>query len=108
MHKGLDPKSDVDKLYLSRKDGGRGMMSCEHVTRSEENNLGWYLKHSKEGLLQGVKHVGILEFEKSCSKDDFKNSTRGKRMEAWMGKQMYSQFVSDMPVTTYKGKPGVG
>ena len=104
MHKGLHPKSDVDRLYLSRKDGGRGLMSCEHVIRSEENNLGWYLKHSKEGLLQGVKHVGILEFEKCCSKDDFKNAMREKRMEAWMGKQMYSQFVSDMPVTTDKEK----
>ena len=62
MHKGLHPKSDVDRLYLSRTDGGGGLMSCEHAIRSEENNLGWYLKHSKEGLLQGVKHVRILEF----------------------------------------------
>ena len=108
MHKGLHPKSDVDRLYLSRKDGGRGLMSCEHVIRSEENNLGWYLKHSKEGLLQGVKHVCILEFGKSCSKDDFKNAMREKRMETWMGNQMYSQFDSDMPVTTDKENPGVG
>ena len=79
-------------------------MSCEHVIRSEENNLGWYLKHSTEGLLEGIKHVGILEFGKSCSKDDFKNAIREKRMEAWMGKQMYSQFVSDMPVTTDNDK----
>ena len=27
---------------------------------------------------------------------------RGKRMKAWMGKQMYSQFVSDIPITTDK------
>ena len=37
-----------------------------------KNNLGRYLKHSNESLLQGVKHVGVLEFEKSCSKNDFK------------------------------------
>ena len=47
-------------------------MSCEDTFKSEENNLGWYLKRSKERLLQGVKHVGILEFEKSCSKNDLK------------------------------------
>ena len=68
MHNDLHPKSDVDRLYLSRKDGGRGLMSCEHGFKSEENNLGWYLKHSKEGLFQGVKHVGILKFEKVVAK----------------------------------------
>ena len=71
MHKGLHPKSDVDRLYLSRKDGGRGLLSCEEAMKSKENNLGWYLKHSNRGLLQGVKHV--FEFENSSSKDDFKN-----------------------------------
>ena len=46
MHKGLHPKSGADRLYLSRKDRGRGLMSCEHVNKSEENNLRWYLKQS--------------------------------------------------------------
>ena len=31
MRKGLHPKSDLDRLYLSRKDGGRGLLSCEDV-----------------------------------------------------------------------------
>ena len=80
------------------------MLSCEDVIKSEENNLGWYHKHSNEGLLQGVKHIGILEFEKSCGKDDFKKSMREKIKEVWVGKQMYSQFVRDMPITTDKEK----
>ena len=41
MHKGLHPKSDVDRLYVSRKEGGRGLVSCESTVKSEENNLGW-------------------------------------------------------------------
>ena len=40
MHKGLQPKSNVDRLYVSRKEGGRGLMSCESTVRNEENNLG--------------------------------------------------------------------
>ena len=41
MHKELYPKSDVDRLYVSRKEGGRGLVSCESTIKSEENNLGW-------------------------------------------------------------------
>ena len=67
MHKGLQPKSDVDRLYDSRKEGGRGLMSCESTVRNEENNLGWCLKNSNENLLQGVKHDRILKFKESVS-----------------------------------------
>ena len=41
MHKKLHPKSDVDRLYVSLKEGGRGLVSCESTIKSEENNLGW-------------------------------------------------------------------
>ena len=57
MHKGLRPKSDVDKLYVTRKEGGKGLVSCESTIRSEENNLGLYLKNSNESLLQGVNYA---------------------------------------------------
>ena len=29
MHKALHPKDDVDRLYVSRKEGGRGLASIE-------------------------------------------------------------------------------
>ena len=40
MHKGLHPKNDIDRLCVSRKEGKRGLMSCEGTIRNEENNLG--------------------------------------------------------------------
>ena len=70
MHKGLHPKSDVDRLYVSRKEEGRGLVNCESTIGSEENILGWYLKNSNENLLQGVIHVKILKFgERECLKE---------------------------------------
>ena len=89
MHKGLHPKIDVDRLYVSRKEGGRGLVSCESTIRSEENNLGWYLKNSNENLLQGLKHVGILNYKESVSKKDFKKSPNENRVKNWKEKQMY-------------------
>ena len=89
MYKGLRPKSDVDRLYVSRKEGGRGLMSCESTIRTEENNFGWYLNNSNENLLEEVKYVGILKFKESVSKKE---------------KQAYGQFVRDMPEDTDKEK----
>ena len=104
MHKVLHPKSDVDGLYVSRKEGGRGLVSCESATGSAENNLGWYLKNLNESLLQGVKHVRILNLRESVSKKDFKKSLNEKRVENWKEKQMYGQFIRDMPEGTDKEK----
>ena len=74
MHKGLHPKSDIDRLYVSRKEGRRGLVSCESTVGREENNLGWYLTNLNEFLPQRMKHVRILKFITSISKNDFKKS----------------------------------
>ena len=42
MHGTLHPKSDADRVDLSREMGGKGLISCEGCIRMEENNLGWY------------------------------------------------------------------
>ena len=39
MHGALYPKSDIDRVYLRREMGGRGLISCEGCIRMEENKL---------------------------------------------------------------------
>ena len=51
MNDAFHPKSDVDRLYVPRVNGGRGLISCEGCVRSEENSLGWYVKNSLDVLL---------------------------------------------------------
>ena len=46
MHGALHPKSDADRVYLSREMGGRGLISCEGCVKMEENNLGCHVKNS--------------------------------------------------------------
>ena len=43
MHGALHPKSDVDGVYVSRCNGGRGLASVEMYARTKENNLALYL-----------------------------------------------------------------
>ena len=68
------PKSDVDRLYVSRVNGGQGLISCEGFVRSEDNSLGWYVKNSLEVLLQGVRATSVIRSDEKVSKDEFKTS----------------------------------
>ena len=38
MYGALHLKSDVDRLYIKRKEEGRGLMCVEHCVREEENS----------------------------------------------------------------------
>ena len=40
MNKELHPRSDVDRLYVSRNEGGRGLKRCKMHLKTEENSLG--------------------------------------------------------------------
>ena len=51
MYRAMHPKGDVDRLYIKRNEGGRGMSSVEYAVRGEENSLGYYVLHSEEKLL---------------------------------------------------------
>ena len=81
MHKGLHPKSHVGRLCVGREEGGRRLLSCKRTIRSEENNLGWYLKDSNENVFQGVKHVRILKFRESVSKKEVTECEKGRKLK---------------------------
>ena len=57
MNGAFHPKSDVDGLFVSTEDGGRGLITCGGGgVRGEENSLGWYVRNSLDVLLQGVRY----------------------------------------------------
>ena len=92
----LHPKSDVDRLYLKRKYGGRGLIGCESCVRAEENNLGWYVKHSIEPLLSEVRRGQVIETEECIRKEDYKKMEIMRRKENWIDKKMYGQYYREM------------
>ena len=76
MYGGFHPKGDTDGLYVKRKEGGRGLISIESCVRSEENNMGLYIRESNEMLLKGVKKGGVIQTDNIMEKNEFKRSTR--------------------------------
>ena len=95
MNGSFHPKSDVDRLYVSRLNGGRGLISFEGCVRSEENSLGWYVKNSLEVLLQGVRATSVIRSEVTVSKGELKTSWNNKKLNSWKEKRLHGQFVRE-------------
>ena len=96
MYGALHPKSDIDRLHLKRKHGGRGLITIEMCVRLKENNLGLSLQGSNEMLLKGIT-VGIVKTENLIEKEDFKKNSQNEFKNKWHEKRMYGQFVRKMP-----------
>ena len=57
MHRILNPKSDVDRIYLSRKEGRRGLISVEDKLKMAILGLERYVLTSEEKLLIAARRV---------------------------------------------------
>ena len=96
-HGVLHPKSDIDRVYLSREMGGRGSR-CEGSIRMEENNWGCYVRNSVEPLIEGMKAAETIECNDTVRGDS--NRWIREKKEIWKEKKrMYGQFVREIPET---------
>ena len=51
----------MDRLYLSKNEGGRGLNSIGDCVRGDENSLGWYVKNSTEELIVSIEATGAIK-----------------------------------------------
>ena len=50
MHRGLHPRSSVDRLYIPRAQGGRELLSVKDSVELERSNLFDYAANNNERL----------------------------------------------------------
>lgn len=87
MHGAPHPKSDINIIYVPRKRGGRSFENC---IRIEDNNMGWYVKHSTELSPEWVKAGRIAEIKEFIEPREYKRkkvkNTKeyGARKNAWI------------------------
>ena len=83
LHGALHPRFSVDRLYVERKVGGRGLVSVEDLERHEEKQLNGYMTYSRETAMQAVYVTyKIKEAHKGES-----------RVDKWTGKAMRRKLV---------------
>ena len=56
MHKALHPRDDIDRLYVPRKEGGRGLASIEDNVDSSIQRLGDYIEKHERGLITAPRN----------------------------------------------------
>ena len=89
MYGAQHSKADVDRLYLKRCDGRRGLIGVEDCVQAEVNSLEKYLSASEEKMLKEVSLSSSLEKKKhGKSKEDIQK----KHQEEHESKSLHGQF----------------
>ena len=89
IYGGLHPKSDVDRIYLDRKKGGRGLMGVEETVRYEEQSLYKYFEQKIGEVMENVKRQ--LKAGSELTAKQLQMEQRKNRMDGWKGKAMHGQ-----------------
>ena len=56
MHKALHPSDDMDRLYISRIEGGRGLASIEDTVDASIHRLEDYIEQHEGGLITAIRN----------------------------------------------------
>ena len=86
----LHPKSDVDRLYIPRQEGGRGLISIEDCNELAIRGLKVYVHGSEERLIQAARGDKIDGLEAAIV---LKRSKKEKRLEDWEDKVLHGQYL---------------
>ena len=86
----LHPKSDVDRLYIPRKEGGRGLISIEDCVELAISGLEVYIRESEERLIQAAREDKVDGLEAASV---LKRSKKEKRLEIWEEKVLHGHYL---------------
>ena len=99
IHGAQHPQGDVDRLYVSRRQGGRGLHSIEEVVKREENALTTFVEDTKDPEIIALKEHFIKEkilLGEVIKKDTDRANHEEARKEKWTGKVMHGQYPRQM------------
>jgi hypothetical protein len=83
-------RGSVDRLYLKRKEGGRGLISVEECVRAEEKSLCEYVSNSEEWMLKVVVEMGVVSGGES--REEYQRRVCEERRERLGEKVLHGWF----------------
>ena len=82
MHKALHPRVDVDRLYVHRKEGGRGIASIEDSVDTFIQRLEDYREKRERRLITAIRKNTDNTIENRMTKTR-KQKWEGKQLQMW-------------------------
>ena len=92
MNGALHKHSSVDRLYMKRKEGGRGLISVRQCVKAEEIGLCEYVKASDEWMLKVVAEEMAL----GESKLEYGKRMARERSERLRAKKLHGKFFNEI------------
>ena len=86
MHKALHPRDDTDRLYVKRKEGGRGLISIEDCVQRAKVVLDRYVQTNSEEIIKSARDSA------TNNKVENNGTVQQTRKERWEGKKLYGEF----------------
>ena len=83
IHKALHPRDEVDRLYVPRKEGGRGHTSIEDSVDTSIQRLEDYIEKHERGLIMAIRNN---------TDNTIHNRMITTRKQKWKGKQLHGRF----------------
>ena len=83
MHKALHSRDNMDRLYVSRKEGGRGLSNIEHSVDASIQRLEDYIEKHGERLMTAIRND---------TGNTIDERTAITREQKWEEKQLYGRF----------------
>ena len=87
MNRCMHTRSNVARLYLPRKEVGRGLVSIEECVRKESKSLYSYFRENTEWMLQAALNQVLIEEENlqdyQKRKQEEKNQELERKSPAW-------------------------
>ena len=93
-NRALHPQSDVDRLYMPRQTGGRGLLQVKQTVEEEKRALSDYIKNSTENYLKEVTKEENLEVQET--KKEYHKQEINTRKERWQGTALHGQYLKDI------------
>ena len=89
-HKVLHPRDDVDRLYVPRKEGGRGLASIEDSVDTSIQQLEDYIEKHERGLITAIRNNTDITI------DNRKTKTRKQKSEEKQFQGRFKRLINNI------------
>lgn len=102
MYGALHPRADVDRLYVPRNLGGRGLKDLAETVHSEDRSLAEYIQDNEDDPVLAVARSGDLYPQKAMRLEEWQKKTTEERCKRWQEKPLHGQYARQIESVTTK------